>query len=65
VIYRSLFKISIPAGATISQAVTTPEVDLVSFNHSTPTSSFLRTKSFRFRIISMILSLIPGNVEYS
>jgi hypothetical protein len=65
VIYRSLFKISIPAGDTISQAVTAPEVDLVSLNHSTPTSSFLRTKSLRLRITSMILSLIHGKVEYS
>jgi hypothetical protein len=65
VIYRSLFKISIPTGATISQAVTTPDFDLVSFNHSTPTSSFLRTKSFKLRIISIILSLIHGRVEYS
>jgi hypothetical protein len=65
VIYKSLFKISTPAGVLISAAVTFQDLDFESFNHSTPVSPLLRTKPFKLRIISIILSLTQGKVEYS
>jgi len=63
--YKSLFSISIPAGDFISFAVTFPFLFLESFNHSVPTDSFFNTNPFKLRIISIILSLIQGRVEYS
>jgi hypothetical protein len=63
--YKSLFKISIPAGAFISAAVTFHDFDFESFNHSTPVSPLRTTNPFRLSIISIILSFTHGNVEYS
>jgi len=65
VTYKSLFKILTPAGAFISAAVTIQAVFLFNFNHSIPESILSITKSLRFNIISIIVSLIPGRVEYS
>jgi hypothetical protein len=65
VIYKSLFKISTQAGKVISAAVTTQPFFFDNLSHSTQTSLFLITKSFRFNIISRILSFTHGKVEYS
>ncbi|MBT3728753.1 hypothetical protein HOF65_08250 [bacterium] len=64
-IYKSLFKISIPAGAFISAAVTFHAFFFESFNHSIPVSALFKTNPFRLSIISIILSLTHGRVEYS
>jgi hypothetical protein len=63
--YKSLFKISTPAGALISAAVTFHDFDFESFNHSTPVDHLLNTNHFRLSIISIILSFTHGSVEYS
>jgi hypothetical protein len=63
--YKSLFIISIPAVVDISSAVTTHAFDFDNFIHSTQTSALSRTKFLRLSIISIILSLIHGRVEYS
>ena len=57
VIYKSLFKISTPAGAFISAAVTFQDFDFESFNHSIPVSPLLRTNPFKLSIILLILYL--------
>jgi hypothetical protein len=49
----------------MSDAVTIHAFDFDNFNHSTQISFFSKTKSFKFNIISMILSFIQGSVEYS
>jgi hypothetical protein len=49
----------------MSAAVTTPALDFPNFNHSIPSSFFSITNHFRFNIISITLSLIPGKFEYS
>jgi hypothetical protein len=65
VIYKSLFKISTPAGVSISAAVTFQDVFFESFNHSIHVSHLLKTNHFKLSIISIILSLTHGKVEYS
>jgi len=65
VMYKSLFKISTHAGVLISAAVTFQDFDFESFNHSIQISPLLNTKPFKLRIISIILSLTHGSVEYS
>jgi hypothetical protein len=65
VMYRSLFKISTPAGVLISQAVTIPALFFSNFNHSIQISFLSIIKSLRFNIISKILSFTPGKLEYS
>jgi hypothetical protein len=63
--YKSLFKISTPEDALISAAVTFHDFDFDSFNHSIHVSFLLKTKPFKFSIISIILSFTQGRVEYS
>jgi hypothetical protein len=65
VIYKSLFKIFIQLGVSISPALTTPAVFLFNLIHSIPSCFFSTTKSFRFNIRSSILSFIQGRFEYS
>jgi hypothetical protein len=63
--YKSLFKISIPAEVFISAAVTFQKLDLFNFNHSTQISLLDKTNPLRLRIISIIESFTHGRVEYS
>jgi len=49
----------------MSAAVTFQDFDLFSFSHSIQISDLFKTNPFKLRIISIILFLTPGRVEYS
>jgi hypothetical protein len=65
VIYKSLLITLTQAAVFISQAVTLQDLFLFKLIHSNQISSFSKINSFKFKIISIIVSLIHGRVEYS
>ncbi|MEA3386884.1 MAG: hypothetical protein U9Q66_00310 [Patescibacteria group bacterium] len=65
VMYISLFNTSTPSDVLISLAVITQAVDLEIFSHDIHESFLSKINHLRFNIISIIPSLIHGNVEYS